>query len=93
MGTPLHEPVILASFRPATPQDKTLLSMTITPSEVSTSFQMEVPVDVYWKGSPVPIGFITIKGPDTATASVPPPVHPSKVATDTDHALLAIEKR
>jgi hypothetical protein len=67
---------------------KTRVEMSVTQSQVSGSFRMEVPVDIIVKGEPHRLGLVALNGPRTVTGSVVLPVRPDKVVLDSQKSIL-----
>ena len=74
-------------------QGKTILHVSLTQSEVSDSFAMRVPLYVQVDGTPRRLGFMSVKGSNTATADVPLPLRPEKVTADEYHSILCTMKQ
>ena len=74
-------------------QGKTLLHVSLSQSEVSDSFLMRVPLYVHVNGTPRLLGFLKVKGPNTATADVTLPIRPEKVTLDEYHSILSTVKQ
>ena len=72
---------------------KTLLHVSLSQSEVSDSFLMRVPLYVHVNGTPRLLGFLRVKGPNTATADVTLPIRPEKVTLDEYHSILSTVKQ
>jgi aminopeptidase N len=67
---------------------KTKLDMSLTQSEVSGSFRMEVPVGIVINGQPHRLAFVGVEGLRTVTGSVVLPIRPEKVVLDADRSIL-----
>jgi hypothetical protein len=67
---------------------KTKLDMSVTQSQVSGSFRMEVPIDIIINGQSHRLGLVAVQGPRTVTGSVVLPVKPEKVVLDSQKSIL-----